>query len=527
MEATPSPSSPPSLRFQPDTFAPAQVDNAPSQTLDPDIEFRGWRERYYAGLPSHPRCVATTQSLSTWPQQSSTDITYPSKKYIAPPPRGHPLLAVWPTVAPNICNELDRVSSGSACVDVVRICQVGVEEEKGPVIIWLGCAPGAISDEEGDILVRRCKGMVARDGVQDVEVELRETEVGYSAVGLKDPGQLSQDHLAVCELGIPFANCLGKRISSSRVPHKEGTSGVCLRDPKTNRFFLTTAHHVIGAIDEDVYSDSPTQIRLFDENSFPRHMDKIHGRISQLEREIAEMNGVAGVSSCDLERTEAEFALLIRVRDEALRDHGTPSQRCVGNVFASPAIPTGTSADEATFTRDWALVEVDTSEGPMWRKHNRLSFRHSTQRDSAAAYAIKPTLHGSARVELRVESVVTRRALLGDELAVLMYGAVTGLSLGQVTEYSSYDRVYDFTTGVRTWSKQLAVVSAHLRTNVSACFSTNGDSGATVISRDGRVCALLTGGSGIGAGKDITYCTPFYHVLESIKDVTGMELELA
>ena len=48
-------------------------------------------------------------------------------------------------------------------------------------------------------------------------------------------------------------------------------------------------------------------------------------------------------------------------------------------------------------------------------------------------------------------------------------------------------------------------------------FSDKGDSGSMVLTRDGKILGMLTGGAGATAETDVTWLTPFHYLLEQIK----------
>ena len=66
-------------------------------------------------------------------------------------------------------------------------------------------------------------------------------------------------------------------------------------------------------------------------------------------------------------------------------------------------------------------------------------------------------------------------------------------------------------------TEQTSMEFAILGYNKFAAFSEDGDSGTIIDDDEGRVAALLTGGSGQMGPTDVTYGTPFEWLLERIK----------
>jgi hypothetical protein len=140
-----------------------------------------WRNRWYGGLPSCPRLVATSQSRADWKQVSTLDCGFPAAKILMLPFVEHPLYAIWQdTLAPKVRDILDRVVEGRVCLDVVGI---GDQEETecvgvcdpGVMVIWIGVPPNSLTEEDGASVVEECKGISKDARLEDVAVEIRET----------------------------------------------------------------------------------------------------------------------------------------------------------------------------------------------------------------------------------------------------------------------------------------------------------------------------------------------------------------
>lgn len=99
-------------------------------------------------------------------------------------------------------------------------------------------------------------------------------------------------------------------------------------------------------------------------------------------------------------------------------------------------------------------------------------------------------------------------------LFVIKSGIATGVTVGRATGIFSYVREY-FPNSTHQTSKEWAILPYN---NESGVFSACGDSGSIIADGLGRVGGLLTGGAGKTESTDITYATPFFWLLQRIKE---------
>jgi hypothetical protein len=99
-------------------------------------------------------------------------------------------------------------------------------------------------------------------------------------------------------------------------------------------------------------------------------------------------------------------------------------------------------------------------------------------------------------------------------LIVVKSGLTTGVTIGRATGIKSFVRKY-FLNSTHETSMEWAILPYD---NKSGAFSDGGDSGAIIVDGKGRIGGLLTGGTGPTASTDITYATPFYWLLERIRN---------
>lgn len=101
-------------------------------------------------------------------------------------------------------------------------------------------------------------------------------------------------------------------------------------------------------------------------------------------------------------------------------------------------------------------------------------------------------------------------------LLVVKNGNATDTTLGRANGVLSIVRQYSqFDVSASETSMEWGILNYD---NNSGVFSKPGDSGSIIADIHGRVGGMLTGGSGKTMASDITYATPFWWLLQRIKD---------
>ena len=128
--------------------------------------------QYYWGLPSNPRLIARTGG--PWDPPSGPE-AYPRAKELRGL-RKHELFDVWEDhLALKVHNILNQNQVSWSSVDIVRIAYV--DEPDANLILWIGVSstPTRLSYDVGIKVAAQCKRLVLGYGIQDVDVELRES----------------------------------------------------------------------------------------------------------------------------------------------------------------------------------------------------------------------------------------------------------------------------------------------------------------------------------------------------------------
>lgn len=136
---------------------------------------------YYYGLPSRPPLVARS-STTPWKEPTGSEAYCEAKELR--PVYNHALQEVWKAgLAREVIAVLDSMEVKFTSIDIVRI---GIPEQSHfPVIIWIGVTPGSLSGEDGVVVVSKCRGLLEKHDITDVDVEIRESEVWPSYRSLR------------------------------------------------------------------------------------------------------------------------------------------------------------------------------------------------------------------------------------------------------------------------------------------------------------------------------------------------------
>jgi hypothetical protein len=107
-------------------------------------------------------------------------------------------------------------------------------------------------------------------------------------------------------------------------------------------------------------------------------------------------------------------------------------------------------------------------------------------------------------------------------LIVVKNGGATGTTVGHANGLESVKRTYPEHGITKQDSLEIAVVfhgkgDGKFYGKVNGKFSDVGDSGSIVLTREGKILGMLTGGAGSTLGTDVTWLTPFWWLQEQIR----------
>ena len=499
---------------------------------------------YYYGLPSQPILVARS-STNVWVEPTGPEAYHIPKE--ASPIGLHPLQDIWEaTIGPALIHYLNF--KGVQCTSLDPLRMGYVSDPSPPVIIWIGVVPGSLSAEDGVAVAAHCKVMLSGYNIDDVHIEIRESNVFSSGCpALYRPVLDSNPTAYVRE---PFSTSLGLPICAQNTPTIEGTGGFFVSDMNNpGKLYLVTARHVVFHPDREpniLYRHHNSQPRknvlLFGENAIKVHTAAIeaeienkHDVIKVLERR-SNLNVPMDEEDAAAERThvlhllgEARRAIvsLRKFQADISRDWEKPENRLLGHVVLSPPISFN---DVDGFTEDWAVIEVSKAKvnktnftgnaidlGAISSKdlkswmYPHISNPHSFDYPEDRLLKITGTISDKEMGKPSSRTIDQQ----GDPcIMVIQRGYASGLTVGRLNNIRSFRRTY-FEGIPGQMSKEVAVFP---RDSKAGPFSKCGDSGAAVVDGRGRLAGILMGGTGGGtiSISDCTYVTSINFILDRL-----------
>ncbi|GBE77162.1 hypothetical protein SCP_0100340 [Sparassis crispa] len=438
-------------------------------------------------------------------------------------------------------------SKGVKCTSLDPVHMGYAGESSPPIIVWIGVVPGSLSAEDDVEVATHCKSILSAHDIDDVHVEIRESEVIRSAGPKMYKPVLTSN--ATTRAREPFSTALGLPICAEVTPSIEGTGGFFISDPRNpSKIYLVMARHVVFHPDKgsnELYqhcdsSQCCRNILLFGDTAIEKHITAIeseiggkHIIIKQLERrlEIAEQ--------LDEEDAEVEWNQVLPQLEEAWKAIGAlekfladdsrdwkKRENCVlGYIILSP--PIGLDVREEGFMEDWAVIEIDDSKVDLTNFiRNVIDLSTTTPVDKLTAWMI-PHPANPPSFEYPGSHLLELYGTISDEemwkpspktldhdndpcIMVIKRGYASDLTVGCLNAIRSFTRVY-FKGQPGQMSKEVAVLPHNYK---SGAVSRPGNSGSAVIDGKGRFAGLLTGGARVTEESDCTYLTSINFLLK-------------
>ncbi|KAG7446143.1 uncharacterized protein BT62DRAFT_932507 [Guyanagaster necrorhizus] len=507
---------------------------------------------FYYGLPSRPTLVARS-SADIWVEPMGPEAYLIPKE--SSPVGLHPLREIWEaTVGPAMIDYLDFKGVKMTSLDPVRMGYV--DESSPPVIIWMGVVPGSLSAKDGVEVATHCKNILSAYNINDVHVEIRESEISYSA-GPKMYRPFST-YNATAQAQEPFSTALGLPICAKDSPTIEGTGGFFISDPRNpGKIYLVTARHVVFHSDRDsneLYqhcnsSQPHRDILLFGDAAIEKYINAIEFEIGrkhmiiedlwdQLEyaKQKGEKNAVAKQKHVlpQLEEASKAIRALKKFLADVSRDWKKQENRVLGHIVLSPPISFGVG--EEGFMEDWAVIEIDDSKinlnnfvGNVIDLGTTIPVEKFTVQmfpDALRTWvlfnSIDPSL--SRFLEnylLKFDGTISDEEMWKPSwktvnhdndpcIMVIKRGYASDLTIGRLNTIRSFTRFYLKGQPIQT-SRVVTILPFN---SESHAFSSPGDSGSAVVDGKGRLAGLLTGGAGDTEEFDCTYLTSINFLLK-------------
>ena len=493
---------------------------------------------FYYGLPSQPRLLASTRPAVDFVPQSPFKTT---PKHIYTFPSGHSIRPLWDTIiVPQLVSIIKAHDiTGPACLDAVCI---GPSEVEAVATVWIGVGEGALSSDTASSMVKEVKEFCVGMGAKHFEVEIRVTDVQRLTKFL-DPESFP---INIHKLADPFCYTLGTPISTAKYPNAIGTGGLLLSLPGYDKLYMLTARHVVdhdhrSRLDPSNVQDR-TVVRIHTPTTFRDSRKELVARIETLTAmmngyqrrlETAERMGreIPDTLRQSVSFVEAELYALTQWLHRLDTSFSSENDRSFGQTFAYPPIKfnvgpaTSDANGVAGYTEDWCLLETDIQSDTGLVNH--LSLLDIDDRTLALSRSDKSPIMDVDDDYLRIGGHLTQVDLESQSFAVLKNGATSSLTLGITNGLHSYWREEI------AWSKELAVISLGQESSQSGLeyFSQGGDSGSTVIDRQGRVVGMMHAGCKRGkevvwgqdgikvaSPTDITYVTPWWWLARRMRE---------
>ena len=332
--------------------------------------------RYYWGLPSNPRLIARTGRpwYPPWgPEAYSRANEFRSLGK-------HKLFGIWEdNLALKVHNILNQNQVNWSSTEIVRIAYV--DEPDGDLILWIGVysTPTRLSNDVGIEVAVQCKRLLIRYGIQDVDVELCESDFVQSAgpvllkpTDIVDPTAIARE---------PFTTTLGMDICAEKTPQTEGTVGFFMAIDGVDKLYgVTTRHVLFPRVENKTFehtNDSQPRhnVQLFGEAAFKEHLVAIQTIIDDqdidipiLECRMAWVAGQKDTASLVIYQHSKEREAEIRKQcltiflQEIKSQWSSPKSHIFGHVKFSPKIVVSAGNPEQQFTQDIAVFEVESSK---------------------------------------------------------------------------------------------------------------------------------------------------------------------
>jgi hypothetical protein len=150
--------------------------------------------------------------------------------------------------------------------------------------------PKSLSGDVGSVVASQCQDLLLGYGIADVDVEIRESVVTYSA----GPALLKPVYTyhPTGDIQTPLTTTLGVSICPQATPWAQGSGGFFItEDGNTKRLLHVTAHHVIFPSDQNENkhfkqkndSQHSYNVLLFSDTAFTNYLKSIKEKIKDQE----------------------------------------------------------------------------------------------------------------------------------------------------------------------------------------------------------------------------------------------------
>jgi len=189
----------------------------------------------------------------------------------------------------------------------------------------------------------------------------------------------------------------------------------------------------------------------------------------------------------------------------------------------------GLRVGEHQFTEDWAIFDIDRAKLGDGFEGNKLDLGTKLSPEKFTELCF-PRGDANWKFKYPHDRLLPLVGLITDEsmrapdmwgldgepcLLVVKSGHATNTTLGRANGIFSVAREYFTDMSVNRTSMEWVIVNYDSKSEV---FSAPGDSGSIIADIHGRIGGMLTAGSGMTETSDMTYATPFWWILQRIRE---------
>ncbi|KAH7216865.1 uncharacterized protein BKA55DRAFT_717775 [Fusarium redolens] len=504
------------------------------------------RRMYYYGLPSGPRLVARS-STTPWSQPRE----WPERKKLGVA-TGHKIQQPWNDLQGSLQQLIINTLSGIdwTAIDILRVSYEDTYEDKCPVTMLISVSKDSTSFRQAEAAIIACRDILIRFGLDDVEVEMKESIVSTAAsspgpatsdpiTGHKaprlDPGPFDNDISDLkYNINRDISEYIGTSIASTD-GFKQGTKGLYLQS-NNGKTYALTCRHVL-------FSDNDCKEYRYQDGHNTITKDVIQPRKNILSNIVEEFRSkkealdlTIDLTAKPLYNTVSYQALRVgNLREQTLRQSCQPridqfdQKGCaiLGHVVFSPPIEL---CSQRLRLRDWALIELSqdiftTKLSELRNKvpvTQKLSLMLGEVKELLATTALRLDFTYSLEVaigprmvpESDLEDALSRTPTEGKGLIVIKHGFKTGFTIGRANGIRSVIRYASEAVG-EVISSEWCIIG------IDKAFSEKGDSGACIFDLEGRIGGMITAGleaeNITRGGYDVTYAAPMQWLLDDIK----------
>ncbi|KAF4448355.1 hypothetical protein F53441_8230 [Fusarium austroafricanum] len=525
---------------------------------------------YYFGIPGAPRLVARSTTTRWVLPRDNLTIFYSTPSYpfrsgvnktndsivgkMFEPIGKHPAVQLWNDstgiLRRSILDNVNRTQWNG--IDLLRC---GFERQRWtpdhkvlrPAILLISVEAWSTDWRTGRAIAVTCREILRAHGIYDVEVEIKESKLSQCSSTDEEqtreqtPFKLRPEMKESLEPTVQISEFLGAGIAPSHLPTCKGTKGLYLRPGNRT---LESIPDQLDAKRREIEAKTEYYLALMERPNPPKDSYTQEEYISLMNEhpDIKEKLKVLLDEQMALNRFE-----------ERVRTVESIEARTIGHVLFSPKL--GTSSSSPSHYRDWALIELDQDkhQTPLVELKNTVAlqtmplqtmptdlndpffneWKKQLREDDDWLRRRRFCSLRKNQYELDLAGVISQKEMrrpafdfvypqmVGgydeNHMTVLMYGSQSNLSIGVANNSRSViRRIVD---GKPVITEEWRILGSLRDPYGRRGFSTQGDSGACIMTMDGRAAAMLTRGAGANDESDhhISYATPIEWILEDIR----------